>query len=82
MDRFENKARWTSKNRDPEFGSGSRILTTPEEIVREFRVAGRGLRIESAKEPVSKIERAVRIFLWIIVGWAIGYFHHFAAAAR
>ena len=79
MDRFENKARWVSKNNNPEFNSGSRILTTPEQIVREFRVGSRGLRIESVKKPVSKVERAIRIFFWIILGWAAGYLHHYLA---
>lgn len=55
----------------------SRIVTTPEQIVREFRIAGRGVRIESVKEPVSKLERYIRIFFWIALGWAIGYAHHF-----
>ncbi len=59
--------------------NSSRIKTTPEQIVREFRIAGRGLRIESVKEPVSKIERAIRIFFWIVLGWTAGYLHHFLA---
>jgi hypothetical protein len=61
----------------PQGGSG--VKTKPEEIVREFRVMGHGFRIESVKEPVSKLERAIRIFLLITVGWAIGYLHHFLA---
>ena len=59
--------------------SNCRILTTPEQIVREFRIGDRGIRIESVKEPVSKLERAIRIFLFITLGWAIGYLHHFLA---
>jgi hypothetical protein len=58
------------------------IKTTPEQIVREFRIAGRGVRIESVKEPVSKLERAIQIFLIFVFGWGFGYLHHFLAAAR
>jgi len=58
----------------------SKLVSTPESIVREFRIADRvGIRIESVKEPVSKLERAIRIFLFITLGWAIGYLHHFLA---
>jgi hypothetical protein len=64
----------------PQGGSG--LKTTPEQIVREFRIMDRGIRIESVKEPVSKIERAIRIFLLITLGWGIGYLHHFLATAR
>jgi hypothetical protein len=64
----------------PQGGSG--LKTTPESIVREFRIADRGIRVESVKEPISKIEGAIRIFLLITLGWGIGYFHHFLAAAR
>lgn len=55
------------------------ILTTPEQIVREFRIAGKGIRVESVRQPISKLERAIRIFLLITLGWAIGYLHHFLA---
>lgn len=37
MNRFENKPRWTVKHGRSEFNPGSRILTKPEEIVRQFR---------------------------------------------
>ena len=59
--------------------NSSRIITTPEAIVREFRVADRRIRIESVREPVSIFERLIRIFLWVAFGWAIGYLHHFLA---
>jgi hypothetical protein len=81
--------------------NSSRIVTTPESIVREFRIADRGVRVASgpasgsestparregptarreipvSKEPISKLERAIRIFFLIILGWACGYLHHF-----
>ena len=60
----------------------SRIVDTPEQIVREFRIMDRGIRIESTREPVSKLERAIRIFFFITLGWAIGYFHHFLTTVR
>jgi len=66
-----NRRNYTSSN-----------ITIPEQIVREFRVGERGVRIESVKEPISKAERAIRIFLLITLGWAIGYLHHFLANAR
>jgi hypothetical protein len=37
MSRFENKPRWTIKGDHSEHTSGSRIITTPEEIVRQYR---------------------------------------------
>jgi len=55
----------------------SHIKSAPEEIVREFRIADRGVKIEYVKEPVSKLERAIKIFLLITIGWMIGYLHHF-----
>lgn len=64
----------------PQGGAG--ILTTPEKIVREFRIADHGIRIESVKEKVSKLERAIQIFLIFAVGWGFGYFHHFLTTAR
>lgn len=59
----------------PQGGSG--LKTTAESIVREFRIADRGARIEIpiSKEPISIFERAVRIFLLIVTGWLFGYFH-------
>ena len=59
----------------------SRIVTTGESIVREFRIAGRGVRVEIpvSKEPISTFERAVRIFLIFTAGWLFGYLHHFLA---
>jgi len=57
----------------------SKILNTPESIVREFRIRDRGIRIESVKEPVSKLERAIQIFLIFAFGWLFGYLHHFLA---
>jgi hypothetical protein len=65
-----------------EVRNSSKILTTPEQIVREFRIADRSIRIESVKEPVSKLERAIQIFLIFAFGWGVGYFHHFLTAAR
>jgi len=53
------------------------IKMTPESIVREFRIMDRGIRIESVKEPVSKLERAIQIFLIFTFGWGFGYLHHF-----
>ena len=63
-----------AERREKQYGT---ILTTPEQIVREFRVGSRGVRIESVKEPVSKIERAIWIFFLIGFGWGFGYLHHF-----
>ncbi len=77
MSQFENKARWTCKNGHPEFISGSRILTTPEQIVREFRIGAHDVRIEHVKEPISKLERAIQIFLIFAFGWLFGYLCHF-----
>lgn len=62
--------------------NGSQLKTTPEQIVREFRIADRGVRIEYVKEPVSKLERAIWIFLIFVFGWGFGYFHHFLTTAR
>ena len=59
-----------------------RIITTPEQIVREFRVGSRGVRIEYVKEPISRLERAIWIFLLITIGWMIGYLHHFLTTLR
>ena len=76
-----NAERIYKPDRHPELVSGSRINTTGESIVREFRVAGRGARIEipvSAK-PISTFEKAVRIFLIFTAGWFFGYLHHFLA---
>lgn len=69
-----------ARNRETEMrkcGNYGNVLTTPESIVREFRIADRGIRIESVKEPISKLERAIQIFLIFTFGWMIGYFHHF-----
>jgi len=60
----------------------SKIVTTPETIVREFRIADRGIRIESVKEPVSKLERAIQIFLIFTFGWGFGYLHHFLTTLK
>jgi hypothetical protein len=60
----------------------SKLVSTPESIVREFRIADRGVKIEFVKEPVSKLERAIQIFLIFTFGWGFGYLHHFLAAAR
>lgn len=62
--------------------NGSQLKTTPEQIVREFRIADRGVKIEYVKEPVSKLERAIWIFLIFVFGWGFGYFHHFLTTAR
>ena len=35
--RFENRPHWKSKNQHPRIAGSCRILTTPEEIVREYR---------------------------------------------
>jgi hypothetical protein len=73
----------------------SRILTTPERIVREHRnhkrpgsisvsgvspASARTMLLEEAgitKKPSSILERIVKIFFWIVLGWGIGYAHHF-----
>jgi len=60
----------------------SKIITTPEQIVREFRVGSRGVRIEYVKEPISKLERVIWIFLIFAFGWLFGYLHHFLATVR
>ena len=60
----------------------SRIVDTPESIVREFRIRDRGIRIEFVKEPVSKLERAIQIFLIFTFGWGFGYLHHFFTTVR
>ena len=60
----------------------SKLVLTPEAIVREFRIADRGVKIEFVKEPVSKLERAIQIFLIFTFGWGFGYLHHFFVAAR
>jgi len=59
----------------------SRIVTTGESIVREFRVAGRGARIEIpvSKKSISTFERVVRIFLIFTAGWLFGYLHAWMA---
>jgi hypothetical protein len=69
----------------------SRVTTTPESIVREFRlstprlrqagIADRWMRIEIpvSEKPISIFERAVRIFLIFAAGWLFGYMHHFLA---
>ena len=62
--------------------NGGQLKTTPEEIIREFRVMDRGVRIEYVKEPISKLERAIKIFLIFIFGWGFGYFHHFLTTMR
>jgi len=75
-----------------------RILTTPEQIVRDYRNhkcrerfktvpysssddVKRYLRQEavSYRAPSSILERILKIFLWITLGWMIGYLHHFLA---
>lgn len=60
----------------------SRIINTPEKIVREIRIMDRGIRIESVKEPTSKLERAIQIFLIFAFGWGFGYFHYFFTTVR
>jgi hypothetical protein len=57
------------------------LKTTGESIVREFRIAGRGARVEIpvSKEPVPIFERAVRVFLIFTAGWLFGYLHYFLA---
>ena len=66
----------------------SKLVLTPEAIVREFRrrptgpsgpegIADRGVKIEFVKEPVSKLEWAIQIFLIFTFGWGFGYLHHF-----
>lgn len=59
----------------------SKILTTPEKIVREFRLGAHSARLEYTKEKVSKFEWAVRIFLIFAFGWVFGYLHHFLTMA-
>jgi hypothetical protein len=55
-----------------------RIKTTPERIVRDYRnnviptVGG-------IQKRTSILERIIKIFLLIVLGWGIGYFHHFFA---
>jgi len=66
-----------ARNRETKCGNYGNVLTTPEQIVREFRIMDRGIRIESVKEPVSKLERAIQIFLIFTFGWGFGYLHHF-----
>lgn len=62
------------------YRAGGQLKTTPEQIVREFRIADRGVKIEYVKEPVSKIERAIKIFLIFVFGWLFGYLHHFLSS--
>lgn len=59
----------------------SSIKTTGESIVREFRLAGRGVRVEipADRKPISGFERAVRIFLIAAIGWFLGYLHAWMA---
>lgn len=60
----------------------SKILTTPEQIVREYRLGAHGIRIEHTKEKVSNLERAIQIFLAFAFGWIFGYIHHFLTTPR
>lgn len=62
--------------------NSSRILTTPEKIVHEFRLGDRGIQIHYAKEKTSFFERAIQIFLIFAFGWLFGYLHHFLVTSR
>jgi hypothetical protein len=61
----------------------STILTTPEEIVRQHRIKSMRRRLDSLR-PEEKgpgiFERIIKIFFWLVLGWAIGYLHHFLVA--
>ena len=74
----------------PQGGSGVPDIAT--QIVREFRIADRGVRIEipALRDHVqgpkdgrdarpTTFERVVRIFLIFTAGWLFGYLHHFLA---
>lgn len=70
-----------SRHRDT---GGSHILTTPEAIVRQHRIKSMERKLESLrreKKPSSTLERILKVFLWLAIGWGIGYFHHFLAAS-
>ncbi len=55
------------------------ILTTPERIVRDYRSS----HVAAQREKPSNIfEHVIKIFLWITIGWGIGYFHHFLTTVR
>ena len=61
---------------------GSYIRTTAEEIVRVHRINSMGRRLESL-QPERKysaiLERILKIFFWLVLGWGAGYFHHYFA---
>jgi hypothetical protein len=54
------------------------IKTTPERIVRDYR-NNVGPMVPVIKKETSLLERIIKIFLLIALGWGIGYFHHFFA---
>ena len=61
---------------------GPRI--TAEEIVREYRQEQRPLietmRCREHKRTPGEIgERIIKIFLLLVIGWGLGYLHHFFA---
>ena len=56
--------------------NSSKILTTPESIVREHRncVIPAPVGIQKSS---SINDRIIKTFFWLVLGWAIGYLHHY-----
>ncbi len=59
-----------------------RLLTTPEQIVREYRLGSRGIQLHYAKEKTSTLEWVIRFFLVGVACWLGGYLHHFLITPR
>ena len=63
-------------------GNYGHVSNVPEEIVRQHRINTMQRRLESLqpeKKSSAILERILKIFLWLTIGWGIGYFHHYLA---